>query len=291
MLTEKWHHIKGDLGLVLVTLIWGTTFVITEVSLEQVPPLLYLAMRFMLAFGLLVLVFGKKLRAVGWQELKTGMIVGAILFAGFATQTIGMLDEDTTASKAAFITGLSVILTPLLAMVFLKKKPNWATMVGAFLAFGGLAVLALNGEGGSLVSWGDLLILACAVAFAGHIIAVGKFTNTMDTGVLTTIQIGVAGLLCGIAGLVLEPIPAAVSREVWWGLVYMGLAATAGVLFLQTWAQKFTTPTRTAIIFTLEPVFAAFFAYWFLAEALTGRMIVGGVLILAGILLAELKGE
>lgn len=291
MLTERLQHFKGDLGLVLVTLIWGTTFIVTKVSIEQVPPLLYLAIRFFLAFGLLVVFFGNRLRHASWQEIKTGVLVGLILFVGFATQTIGMRDPDTTASKAAFITGLSVILTPLLAMLFLKKKSNWATLVGAFLAFAGLATLSLNGQGGELVSWGDLLILVCAVAFAGHIIAVGKFAPAMDTGVLTTVQIGVAGLLCGITGLAIETVPANVSQEIWWGLVYMGLVATAGVLFLQTWSQRFTTPTRTAIIFTLEPVFAAVFAYWFLADAFTIRTIMGGILILAGILLAELKGE
>jgi len=291
LLTHKWHHIKGDLGLVLVTLIWGTTFIVTKVSLEQVPPLLYLSMRFVLAFALLALVFAKKLKKAGWLEIKAGIIVGVILFTGFATQTIGMGDPDTSASKAAFITGLSVILTPLLSVVFLKRRPGWATVLGAFLAFAGLAVLSLNGQEGELVSWGDLLILACAFAFAGHIIAVGKFAPEMDAGVLTTIQIGVVGLLCGILGFTLEQVPVNVTPKVWWGLVYMGLLATAGVLFLQTWAQQYTTPTRTAIIFTLEPVFAAIFAWLFLAEAFTARTVVGGALILAGILLAELKGE
>lgn len=290
---EKFEHYRGDLALLLVTLIWGTTFTLTKLALQEITPMLFLAMRFIIGFILLSLFFGKRLLKMDRKVLVAGLVVGGILFFGYSTQTLGMQDPNTTASKAAFITGMSVIFTPLLSVVFLRQKPTFYALLGALVAFIGLALLSVdfNDVFSSGISWGDLLVLACAVAFAGHIVAVGKFTSQVDVGAFTTWQIGVVGLLCTVTGLATEPLPTNLSPSFWWGLLYMGGVATAGTLMLQNWAQKYATPTRTAVIFTMEPVFAGMFAMIFLGETLSRQNMFGAALILAGLLLAELRPE
>lgn len=290
---EKFYHYRGDLALLLVTLIWGTTFALTKLALQDITPMLFLAMRFIMGFAILSLLFGKRLLQMDRKVLVAGLVVGGILFFGYSTQTLGMQDPNTTASKAAFITGMSVIFTPLLSVIFLGQKPTFYALLGALVAFIGLAFLSVDFSDVFSVgiSWGDLLVLACAVAFAGQIVAVGKFTNHVDIGAFTTLQMGVVGLLCTITGLATEPLPTNLDTGFWLGLLYMGGVATAGTLMLQNWAQKFATPTRTAVIFTMEPVFAGIFAYIFLGETLAPQNLLGAVLILVGLLLAELRQE
>lgn len=284
------QRIVGELGLVLVTIIWGSTFIITKLGLSEFPPFLYLAIRFSLAFAFLALIFRKEVMQAGRRTWMAGSLIGLILFLGYATQTTGL--KFTTAAKSGFITGLSVVLTPVLASFVLKQKATVNVILGALLAFGGLSVLAYNPEIATGFNLGDFLTFLCALTFACHIVAVGKFAPDMETGVFTTIQMGVAAAACSLASLLSEhTLVRGANPWTWAGLVYMGIVATAVVLFIQNWAQQYTTASRTAIIFTLEPVFTAIFAFFILKEELTARSLLGGGLILAGILLAETKWE
>jgi drug/metabolite transporter (DMT)-like permease len=247
----------------------------------------FLAMRFSLAFLVLAIFFGKKIFRQSLETWKPGVLIGLILFAGYGLQTVGL--QFTTASKAGFITGLAVVLTPLMARIFLKQLLTFNTVVGAILAFLGLALLGLSGDVDTALNFGDFLVLLCAISFAGHIVAVSRYASDVEPGLLTTIQIGIVAVFCLLAAVLWETPPKLISGALWMGIFYMGIVATALVLFLQNWAQQYTSASRAALIFTLEPVFTAIFAYIILAERLSSQIFWGGGLILAGIIIAELK--
>jgi drug/metabolite transporter (DMT)-like permease len=275
----------SDLVLIGVTLIWGVTFPLTKQAVAVVPPLLFLALRFLLAFVVLVLAGLPRLAGLTRTEWRAGLLTGLVMAAGFITQTLGL--RTTTAAKAAFITGLSVVLVPVFSVALLRLRPERSELLGSLLSFVGLATLSVN-RSLQLLSPGDLLVLACAAAFALHIILMGRWTAEVDPWRYTTIQVGVTGLLCGVLGLLLEPLPAHLAPPVWGSLAFLAFFATVGTTVMQAWAQRQTDPTRTAIIFTLEPVFAAVFAYLLLHEVQTLRTWLGGALIIGGILVAEL---
>ncbi len=283
---QKPRRLESDLVLVMITVVWGVTFSVTKQGLAVMPPLLFLSIRFLLAFAILMAVFYRRVLALGKDLLKKGILVGVVLFAGFATQTMGI--RYTTASKAAFITGLSVILVPFLSVAFLRKKPSGWTLAGSLLAFAGMAALSVDPAASYLPSFGDFLVFLCAIAFALHIILTGRYAPSVDPVGFTTVQVGVAGLACGVLGLLSEPVPSSIPLPVWGGLAFLAVFATLGTTLAQTWAQRHTTPTHTAIIFTLEPVFAAIFAYFILGEVQNLRTLIGGALIILGILVAEL---
>lgn len=276
----------SDLALVLITLIWGTTFSVTKQGVAVIPPLLFLALRFLVAFALMVAVGWPRLRRLTSLEWRAGLVTGLVYAAGFIAQTLGL--RTTTAAKAAFITGLNVVLVPLFSVVLLRVRPEPAEVAGSVLSFLGLGVLSVS-RTAWLLSPGDLLVLFCAGAFALHIILMGRWAAEVDPWRYTTVQLGVTGVLCGALAALFEPRPVSISPAAWGSLAYLAVFATIGTTVLQAWAQRQTDPTRTAIIFTLEPVFAALFAYLLLHEAQTLRTWLGGGLIVAGILTAELS--
>lgn len=275
----------SDLVLVLVTLLWGVTFSLTKQAVAVVPPLLFLALRFLLAFALLVPAGLPRLRGLTRTEWRAGLLTGLVMAVGFITQTLGL--RVTTAAKAAFITGLSVVLVPLFSVVLLGLRPERTEVLGSLLSFAGLAVLSVN-RSLALLSAGDLLVLLCAGAFALHIILMGRWATEVDPWRYTTLQVGVTGVLCAVLSLFLEPRPRHLPPAIWGSLAFLAVFATVGTTVMQAWAQRHTDPTRTAIIFTLEPVFAAVFAYFLLKEVQASRTWLGGALIIAGILVAEL---
>lgn len=276
----------SDLVLILVTVIWGVTFSLTKKGVAAVPPLYFLAIRFTTAFALLLAFGSRRLRGTTATEWRAGLVVGLLYAAGFIAQTIGL--QYTLAAKAAFITGLSVILVPILLMIFLRQRPESSTLIGSAVSCVGLAVLSVN-RALVFLSLGDLLVLLCAIAFAVHIILTGHYARDVDPYRFTTVQIGVTGLVCGALGAFLEPFPGQLTSATWFALGFLALFATVGTTLMQTWAQRHTDATRTAIIFTLEPVFAAVFAFFLLGERPSARTLIGGLLILGGILLAELR--
>lgn len=211
------------------------------------------------------------MKKIDKNTFKYGIIIGIILFSGFALQTVGL--NYTSASKSAFITGFSVVLVPILSSVLLKKPPQTQAVAGAFLALIGLALLSLNGS--LLLNIGDFYTLISAFAFALHIIMVGKYTVKIDSITLAIIQIGVVAILSLFTSFAIEKpiIPSA--GVVWINIFILSIVCTSEPFIIQNIAQKYTTPTHTALIYTSEPVFAAIFGYFMIGEILSPKGILG----------------
>jgi drug/metabolite transporter (DMT)-like permease len=282
---------RWELAMVAVTAVWGSTFVLVRDAVGQVPPFAFVAYRFLAAALLLAairprLALGGPGRGPGLGPLGAGVAIGVALFCGYGFQTVGL--QYTTASNAGFITGLSVVLTPLLGAVLLRQAPGRWPVTGACLAAVGLALLSLQRLE---VRRGDALVLGCAFAFAAHILLLGRYAPRLDTYRLAVVQLATAGLLAlawaGVAGDLVVP----ASADVWVALAITSVAASAGAFLIQTRAQREVSPTRTAVIFTMEPVFAGLFGFLLAGERLSGRGWLGAGLILAGMLTAELGGR
>ncbi len=278
------HRWQADLALVGVTLIWGSTFVVVKQSLDSVGPLVFVAARFWTAALLLLTVYLIRRQPFGVRVWRDGGITGFFLTAGFITQTIGL--QTTEAGKAAFITGLSVVLVPLIAAVRFGVRPSRPALLGVVMAAVGLGLLTLNRR--LRPAAGDLWVLTCAFAFALHILSTGHFTARHAILPFTLAQLLTVSVLTTVAALVFERGALLPPANVLPAVLYMGIVATALIFGTQTWAQRHTTSTHTALIFSLEPVFAAIFAALFADEVLTLREGLGGVLVLGGMLAAEL---
>jgi len=193
-------QLQADLALLLVTVGWGASFILTKNALADLPTFNFLAIRFLLAFALSLVLFSSRLKNLNRQTLISSGIVGTVLFAGYALQTIGL--HFTTISKSAFITGFSVVLVPLITALFLKKRPETPAVIGSAMALAGLGLLTLDGSLG--VNAGDILTLIAAIAFALHIISVGHFTAGCDSLMLGVFQIGVVGFWSLLTSFVVE---------------------------------------------------------------------------------------
>jgi drug/metabolite transporter (DMT)-like permease len=289
---------RWELAMVAVTAVWGSTFVLVRDAVAQVPPFTFIAYRFLAAALLLAAIRPRLalggpaaggapgLGGRGLGPLAAGAVIGVALFAGYGFQTVGL--QYTTASNAGFITGLSVVLTPLLGALLLRQAPGRWPVTGACVAAVGLALLSLQRLE---VRRGDALVFACAVAFATHILLLGRYAPRLSTYRLAVVQLATAGLLAlvwaGLAGDLAVP----ASAQVWVALAITSVAASAGAFLIQTRAQREVSPTRTAVIFTMEPVFAGLFGFLLAGERLSGRGWLGAGLILAGMLTAELGGR
>lgn len=283
------RQLWADLALLLVALIWGSTFVMVKEATAAYPVFPFLALRFGLATVGLLLIGGKRLRTLGWRGVGAGALIGLFLFGGYAFQTLGL--RYTSASKAGFITGLSVAIVPLLSAAILRQRPRPQAAVGVCLAVTGLALLSLNEA--LHFDRGDLLVLACALSFALHIVAVSAFAPRADPIALTIVQVATVALLCGAVGGGISlfspgawPLP---NTTTWFAAIFTGILATAVAFAVQTAMQRFTTPTHTALIFAAEPVFAAVFGVLLAGDVLTIRGMVGGLLIILGTITSELQ--
>ena len=278
---------KVDLSLVAIAMIWGATFVLVKRALDDVSTLLFLALRFIGATIALAVVFRKQLRGSGLAiGLRGGMLAGVCLFTGYVFQTVGL--KYTSASKAGFITGLYIPLVPLFSSLIYRKIPQTAELAGVATAFAGLTLMTVEGDLTN-VGRGDLLVAGCAVAYTFHILVLGRFAQSANPGALAVMQIATAAVLASATFWWAEPIRIQWSRDVWIALAVTSLLATALAFAVQSWAQRWSSPTRTALIFSTEPVFAWATSYALAGEVLSRRATFGAALILAGILLVELK--
>ncbi len=278
------HHARlATLLLVLVTAVWGSTFFLIRDLVVHVPPADFLAVRFGIAAVVMFALFRRQTLALGRRELRVGVVLGVLYGLAQVLQTTGL--QHTDASVSGFITGTYVVLTPVLGAVVLRDRIGPVTWFAVGLASVGLAVLSLRGLA---VGTGEALTLSSAVLYAGHIVALGRWSTPSAAVGLATVQASVIAFVCGVAavpgGLTL---PADGGQ--WVSLLYMALVAGAMALWAQTWAQAHLTATRAAIVMALEPVFAAFFAVLLGGESLTRRMLVGGALVVAAMYLVELR--
>ncbi|OCA92803.1 DMT family transporter [Pseudobacillus wudalianchiensis] len=285
----KW---ASELSLLFVALIWGVTFVIVQQAIELLPPLLFNGIRFFCAALLLftIIFFRKETAQLTVKTWKHGIILGICLAIGYAFQTIGLL--YTTVSKTGFITGLSVVLVPLISLALLKKKPSPGAAIGSVTAAAGLYLLTAGGAGGWNI--GDFFVLICAFGFAFHIIFTDAYTQSSSALALTAVQIITVSILCFLGGFLLEDWQSALTAStllnpaVWNALLITAFLATALAFFIQTTAQKFTTPTRVVLILAMEPVFGALTAFLLVDERLTAAGLTGCAFIFIGMLLAEI---
>jgi len=278
---------KVDGSLVAVALVWGATFVLVKQALADVSTLLFLTLRFSAAAVLLALIFQKEFRAPNARaSLLRGAFAGIFLFGGYVLQTAGL--KFTSASKAGFITGLYVPLVPIIGGLIHQKLPQISELLGIALACVGMYLLTVQTDI-LHVAPGDLLVAGCAIAYALQMLILGRFAPVSNLGVLTVAQISTGALLGAATFWWVEPARIVFSNSVWIALAVTSLCATALAFTIQTWAQRWTSPTRTALIFATEPVFAWVTSYLLLGEVLSRRAEVGAALILAGILLVELK--
>ncbi|KJS19360.1 MAG: hypothetical protein VR72_18890 [Clostridiaceae bacterium BRH_c20a] len=279
------HSIVADFLLLFVALIWGLTFPVIKDALEAITPFAFLTIRFSIACIFLVVLYAKSMVKINRYSLTAGLIIGTALFAGYAFQTVGI--QYTSASNAAFITGFAVVLVPIINIPFTKKLPNKYALLGAVSAVLGLSLLSF--KSGFTLNYGDLLIFFCAVAFASHIVLISLYAPRVDSTLLTIIQIGAVALFSSIAAVSLENFSIELSREVLIGLAVCAIPATSLAYWIQNKVQQYTSPARTAIIFSMEPVFGALFAYFLLGEVLTTKGLIGCGFVFLGMLLAEFK--
>ena len=279
-------HWRAEAALAANTVVWGASFVLVKAALHDVSPVLFIALRFSLATAaLLVLLRGSWKAPAAWKSIRAGALAGVFLFAGFLLQTLGL--RLTSAPKSAFITGLMSAMVPLLAACVYRIRPQVSEVVGVLVATAGLGLLTLKGAAAS-VSAGDLLTFGCAIGFAAHVVVLGHFSGQMSFELLSVSQVAAAaGLSWGLVWI--EPAHLAWRPAVVCGILFTGLFCTALAFTIQAWAQRYTTSTRTALIYTLEPVVAWVTSYMLMGEGLAGRAAAGAVLILSGVLLVELK--
>ncbi|SNS66647.1 Permease of the drug/metabolite transporter (DMT) superfamily [Anaerovirgula multivorans] len=277
-------QLKADLALLGVTIIWGSSFILSKNSLDHLETFNFLAIRFLISALLSSIIFYKNMIHIQKDTLKYGIFIGIILFTGYAFQTVGL--NYTTASKSGFITGFCVVIVPVLSALLLKQKPERAAVIGVILALVGLGFLTLDSS--LSLNIGDFLTLIGALMFALHIITVGKYTVSVDSIALGIVQIAVVGILSLLFTVTIETpiIPKGV--EVWTSILILAVLATSVAFIVQNAMQKFTSATHTALIYTGEPVFSALFAYILAGEILTKGGIFGGILILLGMMIAEL---
>lgn len=285
----KSPHLKADFALVAVTFIWGSTFVVVKNALVDISPLLFLALRFSIASIALGFILGPKIRRGGSivYSLKGGVLAGIFLWSGYALQTFGLI--YTSPSKAGFLTGLAIPMVPLFTALLYWKPPRLVELTGIGAAAAGMAMMTLNGRGIFEIGRGDLLVIGSAVTWALHIVTVGHFAVKGNTAVLSLSQIAFAAVLSVSTFWWAEPARVSWKPAVWLALTITSLFATAFAFSVQTWAQQFSTPTRTALIFALEGVFAWITSFVLTGELLSMRATFGAALILSGILLVELK--
>jgi drug/metabolite transporter (DMT)-like permease len=276
-----------DLSLVAIALIWGATFVLVKQALADVSTLLFLTLRFSIAALALAAIFHRKLRGPNIARgLRGGVIAGIFLFSGYVLQTAGL--RYTSASKAGFITGLYIPLVPLFSALIYRRIPQIMEIAGVATAFCGLALMTIERDL-LHIGRGDLLVAGCAIAYSFHILALGRFAKDADPGLLALIQIATCAVLSAATFWWAEPARIRWTSDVIVALAVTGLLATALAFLVQSWAQRWNSPTRTALIFSMEPVFAWATSYVVAGELLSRRGTLGALLILAGIVLVELK--
>ena len=276
-------RLGADLALLAVTAIWGSTFVLVKGAVARYPVFPFLMVRFAVAALVLAPLAWLSRRAIRPHDVPAGILAGVLLFAGYALQTFGL--QETEAAKAGFITGLSVVLVPLFVAILWRQWPTWWALLGILLATLGLALLSLNADWS--IRRGDLLVLGCAVGFAAHITALGVLSPGRDPRFLTLVQVATVAVLSGLFTSLQGPFPP-MPTPVIEAALFTGVAATALAFFVQTAAQRFTTASHTALIFTAEPVFAALFGVLATGERLAVRGWLGCSVILVGVTLGAL---
>ncbi|MDP1418704.1 DMT family transporter [Peribacillus simplex] len=285
----------ADFSLLFVVFIWGVTFVMVQNALSFLDPFTFNAVRFFMAFVFLLIPYILTLHKKGktWNKrlFIAGFHIGVWLFLGYGLQTIGL--NYTTPAKTGFITGLSVVMVPVFSLLLLKHRLSRNTIIGVAAATIGLYLMTFADR--SNLNIGDLLVFLCAISFAMQIITTARYAKTLPALPLTLIQVSTVSLLSFISAFIFKENHSVIfssevmmQKDVWTALLVTAALATAFAFFAQTFFQAYTTPTRVALIFSMEPVFAALSSYILIGEKLNSASIIGCAFIFLGMIFAEL---
>ena len=275
-------ELLATVTLLAMTACWGSTFFLIHDLLDRVPAVDFLAIRFAIASAAMLAIAPRAVARLAPELRRHALVLGALYGVAQILQTIGL--AHTPASVSGFITGMYVVCTPLLAAAILRARISPLTWVAVLLAVGGLGVLTLNGFS---VGYGETLTLLAAILYALHIVGLGAWSRPADAIGMSILQCLVITVICFVAA-VPDGVTLPDRLGDWLAVVYMALFAGAAALLGQTWAQAHLPPTRSAIIMSMEPVFAAFFAVLLGGESLTLRMLTGGAIVLTAMLVVEI---
>ncbi|MGD9487536.1 MAG: DMT family transporter [Calditrichaceae bacterium] len=284
-MTKQISKTRADLLLLSVTVFWGTTFIISKLTLESVPLQTFLAIRLSLAAFFMTLIAIPHRKLIDRSTVTHGAILGIFLFISYLFQMWGI--QHTSASNAGFITGLSVVFVPAFGILFFRAHPRLNSLAGVALATAGLLLLS----GGNPLKWnyGDYLVLVCTFSVTFHVILTGKYARLHNIYVLTAVQL-IAVSILSLSTLPFSESPGFIPTTIYlYVLLYLALFGTVYTFLMQTAMQRFTTATRTALVFSMEPVFAALFAFLIAGEILPFTGWLGGLLIVFGMITAEIN--
>lgn len=277
-------QMRGDLIMVIVTLFWGASYLFIKMGLGSIEPSNLIALRFGIAFILAAFIFYKRMLKTTWLMIKHAFILGSLLFAALLVVTIGV--KSTSASNAGFLFSLAVVFVPLLLALFYKKRPERHVVIGVVLSFVGICFMTMtNGIG---IHTGDLLIIVGALLYALYILVTDRVATQSDALALGIWQLAFTALWGLGISFMFETPKLPETSTAWIAVLALGILCSACGFIGQTVAQQYTTPLRTGLIFSLEPVFTIVFSYVFLHEILTTQGYIGAAFMLVGVVIAKL---
>ncbi|MCK6628069.1 MAG: DMT family transporter [Anaerolineae bacterium] len=284
---RSYQALFSEIIFVVVVMIWGVTFIFSKDALQVIGPFAYNTIRMLMGAVTLVLLVRRDWRLVNRTYWWPSLVTGFVLFASYAVQAYGM--QFTTASKAGFLTGTNLVYVPILSAWLLRRAPSRTAVAGVLLAFVGLYLISFEGGlGGLTIAPGDFWVALGGVGWALYIIVLARYSPHLNVMVYAALHVFLAALMSGAVWLWVEPLAVPVtSAALWIGVFTTGFLILGLGTSVQTWVTRTASPTRVALIAALEPVFAAIGGWW-VGEIITPRILMGGALIVAGMLLAEL---
>ncbi|MEY2634673.1 MAG: hypothetical protein RIS75_613 [Actinomycetota bacterium] len=268
--------------LIAATAVWGSTFIVVQDGIRQMPMMMFMAWRFVIAVAVLVAIRPQALR-MSRDTFNKGFFIGLALGFGYWTQTYGLL--FTSATVSGFITGLFVILTPLAALIVYKQKIPSIGWFGVFLAAAGVATISLKGWSFGI---GESWTFVGAVFFSFQIMWLSRWATPSTSYSIAVVQIGTTAVMFVIGGLLIDGFSVPQTSQVWIAVIFLAVFASALAFVIQTWSQSHLNPTRAAVILSFEPVFAGIFGVLVAGDELTIRILIGGFCIVAAMFIVEL---
>ncbi|WP_039656982.1 DMT family transporter [Clostridium tyrobutyricum] len=285
-----YRKFKSDILLLCITIVWGSTFILMKNVLDSMSTFQFLSLRFLTATSVLLLIFHKRIKFLNLEIIKYGCLIGLMLSGSLVFQVLGL--NFTTASNSSFITSLNVLMVPIFLAIFFKRKTSLSSVIGVILAF--LGMFFLSGGLNFKFTFGEFLTLLCAICVAFQIIFIDRFVKNQDPILIGIVQIAFSSIICSIIWIFTGSKHIIFNYNIFITLFVTGVLGTALAFTGQTFVQKFTSPTHTALIFTLEPVFGLLFALIIpgsngTVEILTFSKVIGCSLILVGTIISELN--
>jgi len=277
-------QLTADFMMLVVTIGWGSSYLFTKVGLDSLGVYNLIFLRFGIAFILAAVIFHKRIFKSDFKTIKYSFILGSMLFFAFAFLNTGM--QSTSISNTGFLVSLSVVFVPILSAIFLKQKVEKRLIIGVCAALAGIALLTLNSQ--LQLGLGDILCIICALCYSIHIIVTSKVTKNVDSIALGVLQLGFCGAWGLSFTLLFETPQLPQNASTWYSILALSILCSALGFIVQSIAQQHTTATHTGLIFSLEPIFAAGFAFVFIGETLSTRGYIGASIVLLGILIAEI---